>query len=244
MASSESRSGARRGAGRKPRYSLMVGVLASGKTLHGGQGKWPGRYPRVRNDRRNIFVSDSRCGQLDPLCDGRSREPCRTSSIRWLRNRRATHLHGIPAEHQLAESRAIWNSCRQAEPCASFCRSAAKRLNSRSRSLGFPRAARRLRRPHHRRADRSKRRRRDQPFDNEHGAHAPVDHPRVLSETRFRDRRRAFAGNGRRDIAPLLSGFPGLSIDAEGRLRTPQPEDKLDLDRAKQYVARAFQIMA
>lgn len=41
-------------------------------------------------------------------------------------------------------------------------------------------------------------------------------------------------------LDPLIEEFPGLSIDAEGRVRTPQPEDKLDLCALRTYVSRAF----
>ena len=37
------------------KYLLMVGVLASNKTLAGGPGKWPGRYPSAEKI-RDIFV--------------------------------------------------------------------------------------------------------------------------------------------------------------------------------------------
>ena len=44
-------------------------------------------------------------------------------------------------------------------------------------------------------------------------------------------------------IKPLVAEFPNLSIDAEGRLRTPHPEDKLDVSRAKEYVARGLKVL-
>lgn len=46
---------------------------------------------------------------------------------------------------------------------------------------------------------------------------------------------------GMPEIAPLLRDFPCLSIDAEGRLRTP--EDDLDLDRVRAYLAAAGGMM-
>jgi len=45
-------------------------------------------------------------------------------------------------------------------------------------------------------------------------------------------------------VEPLVEEFPYLSIDAEGRLRTPQPKDALNLEVAKDYVDKAFAIFA
>jgi hypothetical protein len=39
---------------------------------------------------------------------------------------------------------------------------------------------------------------------------------------------------------PLIHEFSDLSIDAEGRLRTPQPKDALDLDAMQKYLAGAY----
>lgn len=44
-------------------------------------------------------------------------------------------------------------------------------------------------------------------------------------------------------VAPLLRDFPNLSIDAEGRLRDPST-DSLDLDLARDYVARATKLFS
>jgi len=43
-------------------------------------------------------------------------------------------------------------------------------------------------------------------------------------------------------LAPLIREFPNLNIDAEGGLRTPMPEDMLDLNIASQYLARAISL--
>ena len=45
-------------------------------------------------------------------------------------------------------------------------------------------------------------------------------------------------------IDPLVREFPELSIDAEGRLRTPEPEDALSLEAMREYLEDAFLIMA
>lgn len=41
-------------------------------------------------------------------------------------------------------------------------------------------------------------------------------------------------------VDPLLEEFPGLSIDVEGKVRTQQPEDKLDLAAMRTYISQAF----
>ena len=44
-------------------------------------------------------------------------------------------------------------------------------------------------------------------------------------------------------IEPLMREFPDLSIDAEGRLRTPQPEDALDLEKMRNYLKGAYALL-
>ncbi len=44
-------------------------------------------------------------------------------------------------------------------------------------------------------------------------------------------------------IEPLLREFPNLSIDAEGKLRTPKPEDALNMEATKSYLERAFELL-
>jgi len=41
-------------------------------------------------------------------------------------------------------------------------------------------------------------------------------------------------------VRPLTNEFPDLSIDAEGRLRTP--EDHLDLAVSSEYLRKAFEM--
>lgn len=43
-------------------------------------------------------------------------------------------------------------------------------------------------------------------------------------------------------LLPFLKEFPDISIDAEGQLRTPKPEDALDLHAADTYVAEALSL--
>lgn len=44
-------------------------------------------------------------------------------------------------------------------------------------------------------------------------------------------------------IEPLMREFPNLSIDTEGRLRTPKPEDALCLDAMRTYLDGAFRVL-
>ncbi|MFZ2682110.1 MAG: hypothetical protein WAZ14_03395 [Patescibacteria group bacterium] len=44
---------------------------------------------------------------------------------------------------------------------------------------------------------------------------------------------------GMKDIRPLAEKFPNLSLDAEGRLRTPAPEDRIDVDAMQSYISIA-----
>jgi|SRR3989338_5699234 len=44
-------------------------------------------------------------------------------------------------------------------------------------------------------------------------------------------------------IAPLAKHFPILSIDAEGKLRTPQPRDQLEMGAVRRYIQSAFRTL-
>ncbi len=45
-------------------------------------------------------------------------------------------------------------------------------------------------------------------------------------------------------VAPLLDEFSMLSIDSEGRLRTPQPDDALDMEKAQAYLTRSSEMFS
>lgn len=221
----------------KPRYSLMVGVLASGKTLRGEPGKWPGRYPVIGNI-ENIFVSDPRAVNL--IHYATADRVNLSDQLNKLVEIAGPRLHGF-------QLNICWPNPGDLEGVAKrnmrlVLQIGAKALEQSQSVLGFcellgaydglitdvlidPSGGT------------------GQLFDIE-AARARLSIIReYFPELGFG------VGGGLSPetidaIAPLVSEFPGLSIDAEGRLRTPQPEDKLDLERAKKYVARAFQIMA
>lgn len=43
-------------------------------------------------------------------------------------------------------------------------------------------------------------------------------------------------------VEPLIKKYPFLSTDAEGRLRKPKPDDNLDVEKAKEYLRKAFSL--
>lgn len=221
----------------KSRYSLMVGVLASGKTLLGGQGKWPGRYPPVEKI-GDIFLSDPRVVNLVHIATAD-----RANLSEQLQNVLALGgpcLHGIqlniswpnPGDLEAVAKRNVrlilqvgGKALEQSQSVIGFC----ELLGAYDGLIT------------------------DVLIDPSGGAGKPFD--METARTRLTILRENFpqfgfvVGGGLSaetvgEIAPLVAAFPGLSIDAEGRLRTPQPEDQLDIERAKQYVTRAFQMMA
>lgn len=44
-------------------------------------------------------------------------------------------------------------------------------------------------------------------------------------------------------VEPLVEKFPGLNIDAEGQLRTPKPEDALDMRAVEKYIVLAHLVL-
>jgi hypothetical protein len=220
----------------QPRYSLMVGVLVSGKTLCGGQSKWPGRYPLVEAV-RGIFRSDPRV--VNMIHFATADRLTMSEQLDKLLAIGGPHLHGIqlniswpnPGDLEQVAKRNLrlvlqigGKALEQSQSVIGFC----ELLGAYDGLIT------------------------DVLIDPSGGAGKPFD--MNTARTRLSIIRENFPqlgfviGGGLspetvNDIAPLVSEFPGLSIDAEGRLRTPPPEDQLDVERAKQYVSRAFQIM-
>jgi hypothetical protein len=45
-------------------------------------------------------------------------------------------------------------------------------------------------------------------------------------------------------LVPIAGEFPGISIDAEGKLRTPHPEDRMDQEAVKDYIQQASLLLS
>jgi hypothetical protein len=220
----------------KSRYSLMVGVLASSKTLKGEQGKWPGRYPAVERI-GNIFVSDPRVVNL--IHYATADRVNLSDQLNELVEIAGPCLQGF----QLNIS---WPNPSDLEDVAKrkiriVLQIGAKALEQSNSSYGFRELL-----------DAYDGLITDVLIDPSGGLGKPFD--TETARSRLAIIREYFpklgfgVGGGLSAetidiVTPLATEFPGLSIDAEGRLRTPQPEDRLDIDRAKQYVTRGFQIM-
>ncbi len=220
----------------KSRYSLMVGVLASGKALQGEQGKWPGRYSAIGKI-KDIFVPDLRAVNLIHYATAdRTNLPDQLKALVELGGR---FLNGF-------QLNMAWPNPCDLEGIAFrglriVLQIGTKALEQSQSMSGF----RELLGAYDGLIT-------DVLIDPSGGTGQPFNVEDVrsrLSIVREYFPKLGFGVGGGLSwetidaIVPLASEFPGLSIDAEGRLRTPQPEDKLDVERAKQYVLRAFQIM-
>jgi hypothetical protein len=220
----------------KSRYSLMVGVLASRATLRGELGKWPGRYPNVKNI-KDIFVPSPKAVNLIhfAIVDRLSL----SDQLKELAAIAGPCLHGF-------QLNIVWPNPRDLAVIAG--RNMRVVLQIGAKALGqsmLPLTFREFIGAYDGLIT-------DILIDPSGGTGLPfnIETTRArLSIIREYFPHLGFGVGGGLSwetidaIAPLVSEFPGLSIDAEGRLRTPQPEDKLDVERAKQYVTRAVQIM-
>ncbi len=210
-------------------HQLMIGVLASSKTLSGARNKWPNRYPPVE-DIAGVFPPDRRTVNLihyatdDPPTLSEQLERLIRLGGEWLDgfqlNIRWPEPGTIPAMPK--GMRIVLQLGPQALKDASGPGDVAARLDAYRGRIT------------------------DVLVDMSGGLGVPIDtdaaqayvqaicdrHPRIgigvaggLS-TETIDR-----------LAPLVSRFPFLSMDAEGRLRTE--DDELDRSKAKAYVAAA-----
>ena len=209
-------------------HDLMVGVLASSKTLAGQPSKWPNRYPRVDAisklfppDRRTLnlihYATDNRdmlgkqLAQLvqlgGPYLDGFQ------LNIAWPDPWQLRELRGKRLVLQLGK-RAL------KEDCDSPGRVGARLAQYHGLIT-------------------------DVLIDASGGLGLPLDPTNVLEYVRAIARfcpnlGIGVAGGLSADtlelLQPIVAEFPWISIDAEGRLRTPQPEDQLILHATRRYL--------
>lgn len=219
-------------------YKLMVGVLMSSKTLQGLPNKWPGRYPLI--DRvSSIFVNDPRALNLihyntDEL-GGLSGQ---LEQLDWIGG---PHLDGFqlniawPQVNEIERYRAhvpdtfivlqIGGKAMEISGSVTGC---AERVKEYSPFI-------------------------DAILVDPSGGHGMPFVPEVGQQYlgAIRDKcpdigigiAGGLCAETLDSVAPLFREFPGLSIDAEGRLRTPQPEDRMDANKLFDYVEKAFYLV-
>ncbi len=210
---------------------LMVGVLASSKTLRGEANKWPNRYPNVRDiarlfppHRRTVnlihYATDDQHTlpeQLDQLMElgGRYLDGFQLN-VTWPEPSRIDIGKGKRVVLQL-NRRALEafdnNPDRVAEQLDHYIPFITDILVDASGGLGIP-------------------------VDVE----VAEAYMRAIGG-RHRELGIGVAGGlsheGMGRLQSLADKFPNMSVDAEGRLRTSMPEDKMNVEAMKTYISVA-----
>lgn len=215
------------------KHRLMVGVLMSSKTLAGRQNKWPGRYPK-REAVADIFVDDPRALNLVHYSTDEPDTLC--SQLEEITELAGSNLDGF-------QLNMAWPSISELEDYRQANSDKFIVLQIGSRAMG--------------------RRLADEfaydvstyldvidaiLIDPSGGKGEPLDAAKAAEYlwalSTYSIGLGVAGGLGPRTlnlIDPLIRDFNrNLSIDAEGRLRAPQPEDKLRLNAMKAYLSGAF----
>jgi hypothetical protein len=210
------------------RCKLMVGVLASSKTLAGGTNKWPNRYPKV-GDIAGLFPQNNRALNLihystddrgtlkyqlqEMIRLGGDRLHGFQLNIRWPDPESIAFLQGRRVVLQLGR--------RALDEVGNDPKAAADRLDA-YRGIVT-----------------------DVLVDASGGNGIPIDVDTAMAYVSAISRQPGFGvgvagGLSASTLDPLwrlVDTWPSLSIDAEGRLRTP--EDHLDIRAVKDYLEMA-----
>lgn len=213
------------------RRVLMVGVLASSKTLRDEQNRWPNRYPKVGEIARLLSPHRRVLNLIHYATDDKQTLSDQLERLMLLGGR---NLDGF----QLNMS---WPEPRSLEVVRGM--RVVLQLNRRSLAVhdnnpGAVANALDAYMPYIT----------DVLLDGSGGLGVPIDvesaatYVRAIG-ARHRELGLGVAGGlsheGLDRIQPLMDEFPWLSFDAEGRLRTPAPEDTLDLELTRRYIAKA-----
>jgi len=212
--------------------SLMVGVLVSAKTLGGERNKYPRRYPLVE-DIAGIFVDDPRCLNLihyssDVAPDG--------GTLLRLLDLGGPHCHGFQFNGAWPR---IWHLDRLFAATEPADRHLHIVLQARREADGFSLP------PEDEYCDSAT----DVLLDASGGRGLPLDvaaaREGLLELLDWDGLGYGVAGGLCAEtvgaLAPLMAEYPGLSIDAEGRLRTA--EDDLDMAKVRAYLRASADVI-
>jgi len=225
---------------RETAYRLMVGVLMSSKTLAGQMDKRPGRYPK-KEAVANIFVDDPRA--LNLIHYDTDNPYMLFSGVRQIVELAGPPLDGFqfnvtwPAPWQIKAIHEAYPDMYLVLQIGSHAMKASIRGESMERfkaAVGWY-----------------------APFidavliDPSGGLGKLFERAGVIEHLRAA---RSFPGLGvgiagglgpqtAHVVEPLVQEFPELSIDAEGLLRTPEPEDALDMRAVEGYIVLAHLVL-
>jgi len=226
------------------KHKLAVGVLMSSKTLAGMQNKWPGRYPK-RDDVPTIFFSDSRainiihyntdnpetiCKQLmeitlryDQFFDGFQLNVAWPSvdELRFYRDPHFSRCLSSKNKHLILQIGA--QAMEQVPDLQEFVERLEKYTSVVDSIL----------------------------VDQSAGKGKSLDPAKGGEILRMVSKHSSLglgiAGGLNAQtldvLKSLIRRFPNLSIDAEGRLRTSQPEDALDMEKTHAYLRGAYALL-
>ncbi len=220
---------------------LMVGVLASSKTIEGIPNKWPGRYP-ANNAIHDIFLDDDRCLNLIHY---NTKEPdSLASQLTTMTALAGKKLNGFQLNIAWPDP-SILDAYKKSHPEKVFVLQIGSRafemVNNSPEAL-----ARKVNSEYAGIADYVL-------LDPSGGLGIPFDsaiandYLSALSEGSHEFGLGVAGGLSSSTlnlIEPLIEDYPSLSIDAEGRLRSPQPEDALQIEAAIQYVQNALELFS
>ncbi len=223
---------------------LMVGILVSSKTLMGVQNKWPGRYPHV-NVVSKLLVDDPR---VLNLVHYNTDHPDRLGAdLKTMHESFGPHLHGFQLNMVWPEPSALLDY-RMAGHTDSFIvlqiGARALREFDGSNTLHLANQLAYKIGRYEECADAIL-------IDPSGGLGLPFDPVKAMLYLRaITDKGIAIGmgvagglGPNRMDLDPLgelFEVFPRLNIDAEGKLRTPHPEDALNVAAVLMYVGGIF----
>lgn len=234
---------------RNATHYVMVGVLASDKTLRGEQNKWPGRYP-VREKLASVFVGHERAINLIHL-------HTESATTQLLRNMEIVHELGVfsfGSDSQLCgfQLNVRWPEIRILERYRKMFDSETRRMvivlqvgNGAMEEVGW---------------DVVKMAERVKEYGNlidyvlvdPSGGRGIKFNPNLIApclraiKEKCRQELRAVVAGGLGPetfnlVEPMLEEFPGISIDAEGKLM--DSEGRLSVEATQTYLNRSFDMM-
>lgn len=218
-------------------HHLMVGVLASSKTIAGMANRWPMRYPKVERI-GNVFKKDSR--SLNLIHYSTDEQQTLFNQLLHLKEIGGPNLHGFQLNFAWPNISAL-EEYRKDNPGSYIVLQIGGRAMAKA---GSPKSVAAMLGPYN-------------PFIDSILIDASGGYGKTLDPIEARNYLHEIASTGYSFglglagglglhslsiVEPFLREFPDLSIDAEGKLRNERT-DKLDLYLAAMYVKNAFRMV-
>jgi hypothetical protein len=226
---------------KNPVWRLMIGVLMSSKTLAGQTNRWPGRFPK-REAVADIFINNPR---ILNLVHYSTDDPWTLSSqLEEIIKIVGPNLDGFQlniAWPPISDIEDFWKTHPDKFLVLQIGNAAMRYVGPTEKFATFLK-------PYLPMIDAIL-------MDPSGGKGEPFDAEKVVEYLREISKSWLVPGGLGIGVAgglgpetfhlldPLLWEFPELSIDAEGKLRTPQPEDALNIDAVCAYLDEAMQVL-